>query len=196
MSKNEFLYKILIIGDYSVWKTSFLNRYVSNAFTVKTLSTLGVDYVLKNATRKDGSTVKLQIWDTAGQDRFRTITKSYFKGAHAIVLIFSVIDSNSFANVRNLITQIRDSADKDVILILVGNKIDCEDREVDKSEGEELANELNIKYYDCSAKTGENINKAFDELVETMIKTVDKSKVKSTKLMHKVLKNKKEKSCC
>ena len=60
MSKNEFLYKILIIGDYSVWKTSFLNRYVSNAFTVKTLSTLGVDYVLKNATRKDGSTVKLK----------------------------------------------------------------------------------------------------------------------------------------
>ena len=83
-----------------------------------------------------------------------------------------------------------------MILILVGNKIDCEDREVDKSEGEELANELNIKYYDCSAKTGEKINKAFDELVETMIKTVDKSKVKSTKLMHKVLKNKKEKSCC
>ena len=64
-----------------------------------------------------------------------------------------------------------------MILILVGNKIDCEDREVDKSEGEELANELNIKYYDCSAKTGENINKAFDELVETMIKTVDKSGV-------------------
>ena len=83
-----------------------------------------------------------------------------------------------------------------MILILVGNKIDCEDREVDKSEGEELANKLNIKYYDCSAKTGENINKAFDELVETMIKTVDKSKVKSTILMHKVLKNKKEKSCC
>ena len=60
MSKNEFLYKILIIGDYSVWKTSFLNRYVSNAFTVKTLSTLGVDFVLKNATRKDGSTVNLK----------------------------------------------------------------------------------------------------------------------------------------
>ena len=193
---NEFLYKILILGDYSVGKTSFLNRYVSNSFLSKTLSTLGVEYVLKNAKMKDGSIVKLQIWDTVGQERFRTITKSFFKGAHAIVLIFSVIDSDSFNNVRKWITQIRDSADKDVILILAGNKNDCEDRKVDKSEAEELANEFNIKYFDCSAKTGENINKAFEELIETMVKTVDKSKVSSAKLTQKVFKDKKGRSCC
>ena len=193
---NEFLYKILILGDYSVGKTSFLNRYVSNSFLSKTLSTLGVEYVLKNAKMKDGSIVKLQIWDTVGQERFRTITKSFFKGAHAIVLIFSVIDSDSFNNVRKWITQIRDSADKDVILILAGNKNDCEDRKVDKSEAEELANEFDIKYFDCSAKTGENINKAFEELIETMVKTVDKSKVSSAKLTQKVFKDKKGRSCC
>ena len=79
MSKDEFLYKILIIGDYSVGKTSFLNRYVKNAFTANTLSTLGVDYVLKNEKRKDGSTVKLQIWDTAGQEHFRTIINLILK---------------------------------------------------------------------------------------------------------------------
>ena len=193
---NEFLYKILILGDYSVGKTSFLNRYVSNSFLSKTLSTLGVEYVLKNAKMKDGSIVKMQIWDTVGQERFRTITKSFFKGAHAIVLIFSVIDSDSFNNVRKWITQIRDSADKDVILILAGNKNDCEDRKVDKSEAEELANEFDIKYFDCSAKTGENINKAFEELIETMVKTVDKSKVSSAKLTQKVFKDKKGRSCC
>ena len=193
---NEFLYKILILGDYSVGKTSFLNRYVSNSFLSKTLSTLGVEYVLKNAKMKDGSIVKLQIWDTVGQERFRTITKSFFKGAHAIVLIFSVIDSDSFNNVRKWITQIKDSADKDVILILAGNKNDCEDRKVDKSEAEELANEFDIKYFDCSAKTGENINKAFEELIETMVKTVDKSKVSSAKLTQKVFKDKKGRSCC
>ena len=193
---NEFLYKILILGDYSVGKTSFLNRYVSNSFLSKTLSTLGVEYVLKNAKMKDGSIVKLQIWDTVGQERFRTITKSFFKGAHAIVLIFSVIDSDSFNNVRKWITQIRDSADKDVILILAGNKNDCEDRKVDKSEAEELANEFDIKYFDCSAKTGENINKAFEELIETMVKTVDISKVSSAKLTQKVFKDKKGRSCC
>ena len=193
---NEFLYKILILGDYSVGKTSFLNRYVSNSFLSKTLSTLGVEYVLKNAKMKDGSIVKLQIWNTVGQERFRTITKSFFKGAHAIVLIFSVIDSDSFNNVRKWITQIRDSADKDVILILAGNKNDCEDRKVDKSEAEELANEFNIKYFDCSAKTGENINKAFEELIETMVKTVDISKVSSAKLTQKVFKDKKGRSCC
>ena len=193
---NEFLYKILILGDYSVGKTSFLNRYVSNSFLSKTLSTLGVEYVLKNAKMKDGSIVKMQIWDTVGQERFRTITKSFFKGAHAIVLIFSVIDSDSFNNVRKWITQIRDSADKDVILILAGNKNDCEDRKVDKSEAEELANEFDIKYFDCSAKTGENINKAFEELIERMVKTVDKSKVSSAKLTQKVFKDKKGRSCC
>ena len=193
---NEFLYKILILGDYSVGKTSFLNRYVSNSFLSKTLSTLGVEYVLKNAKMKDGSIVKLQIWDTVGQERFRTITKSFFKGAHAIVLIFSVIDSDSFNNVRKWITQIKDSADKDVILILAGNKNDCEDRKVDKSEAEELANEFDIKYFDCSAKTGENINKAFEELIETMVKTVDKSKVSSAKLTQKVFKDKKGRACC
>ena len=193
---NEFLYKILILGDYSVGKTSFLNRYVSNSFLSKTLSTLGVEYVLKNAKMKDGSIVKMQIWDTVGQERFRTITKSFFKGAHAIVLIFSVIDSDSFNNVRKWITQIRDSADKDVILILAGNKNDCEDRKVDKSEAEELANEFDIKYFDCSAKTGENINKAFEELIETMVKTVDISKVSSAKLTQKVFKDKKGRSCC
>ena len=193
---NEFLYKILILGDYSVGKTSFLTRYVSNSFLSKTLSTLGVEYVLKNAKMKDGSIVKLQIWDTVGQERFRTITKSFFKGAHAIVLIFSVIDSDSFNNVRKWITQIRDSADKDVILILAGNKNDCEDRKVDKSEAEELANEFDIKYFDCSAKTGENINKAFEELIEAMVKTVDISKVSSAKLTQKVFKDKKGRSCC
>ncbi len=177
-------------------KNFFFKSLCKQCFYCKNLKYIGSWLCFEKCSKEGWFNSKTEIWDTAGQDRFRTITKSYFKGAHAIVLIFSVIDSNSFANVRNWITQIRDSADKDVILILVGNKIDCEDREVDKSEGEELANELNIKYYDCSAKTGENINKAFDELVETMIKTVDKSKVKSTKLMHKVLKNKKEKSCC
>ena len=155
-----------------------------------------MEYVLKNAKMKDGSIVKLQIWDTVGQERFRTITKSFFKGAHAIVLIFSVIDSDSFNNVRKWITQIRDSADKDVILILAGNKNDCEDRKVDKSEAEELANEFDIKYFDCSAKTGENINKAFEELIETMVKTVDKSKVSSAKLTQKVFKDKKGRACC
>jgi len=196
MSKDEFLFKVLILGDFRVGKTSFLTRYVSNSFLKTTLSTLGMDYVLKNAKMKDGSIIKLQIWDTVGQDRFRTITKSFFKGAHAIVLIFSVVDRDSFNNVRNWITQIGDSADKDVILILAGNKNDCEDRVVDKSEGEDLANEFNIKYFDCSAKTGENINKAFEELIERMVKTVDKSKVSSAKLSQKVFKDKKGRSCC
>ena len=197
MLKDEFLYKVLILGDGQVGKTSFLTRYVDNFFLESTLSTTGVDYRLKNVEIEDGSTIKLQIWDTVGQERFNSIARSYYKGVHAIILIFSVTDRKSFDNVQNWLNQIKEEVDEQVTLILVANKIDCENREVDSDEGEELANEFNIKFFECSAKTGRNIDLAFDELIKKMVKIVDKTKDKKIIINQEKPDNiKKGNSCC
>ena len=107
MSKKEFLYKILILGDSSVGKTCFLTRYADNTFQEAHMSTIGIDYKLKNVQTENGKVAKLQIWDTAGQDRFRSITKNYYKGANGIIVIFSVTDKKSFDNVKKWIHQIK-----------------------------------------------------------------------------------------
>ena len=197
MSKDEFLYKIVILGDTSVGKTCFFNRYVDNTFEEKTLGTIGIEYRLKNVQLENGSTIKLQIWDTAGQERFNSISKSYYRGAHAIILIFSVTNKKSFENVKTWVNQIKEETNEKITLILVGNKIDLVDkREIMESEGEELANEFDINYYECSAKTGENINLAFNELIKKMVKKIDKTKDNSTKLILENKQNKKGNSCC
>ena len=197
MSKDEFFYKILILGDMSVGKTSFLTRYVDNTFDNFTLNTIGVDYVLKNVQMEDGSIVKLQIWDTAGQERFNSISKTYYRGAHAIVLLFSVVDKKSFGNAQKWLSQIKEEVNEKVPIILVGNKIDLVDeREIPDYEGKELADEFNINYFECSAKSGENINLAFEDLIKKMVKTVDKSKDNNTKIIIQNKKNKKSNSCC
>ena len=196
-SKKETLYKILILGDGSVGKTSFLTRYADNSFQESVLSTIGVDYKLKNVQLDDGRTVKLQIWDTAGQDRFRSIAKNYYKGANGIVVVFSVIDKESFKNVRTWISQIKEEVDEKVTIILVGNKIDREEvRVVTKEKGEELAKEFGLPYFECSAKTGVNITTAFNELVKRVVEISDKyggkegEKLKQNKVAFK------QRECC
>ena len=198
MSKKEFLYKILILGDSSVGKTCFLTRYADNTFQEVHMSTIGIDYKLKNVKMEDGKIVKLQIWDTAGQDRFRSITKNYYKGANGIVVIFSVTDKRTFGNVKSWIHQIKAEVDEKVTIILVGNKIDDEEnREVTKEEGEEAARNFGLDFFECSAKTGENINSTFNELVLKMVEIHEKFGGKEEKL--KLKQNKiggTKKSCC
>ena len=156
-----------------------------------------MDYRLKNVQLENGEIIKLQIWDTSGQERFKSIARAYFKGAHAIILIFSIIDKKSFENVQNWVNQIKEETTEKTLLILIGNKINLEDeREIMKNEGEELAKEFDINYYECSAKTGENINLAFDELIKKIVKTFDRTKNRSTKLISGNKGNKKGNSCC
>jgi Ras-related protein Rab-8A len=148
--------KFLVIGDTGVGKTCVLLRYCEDTFTNVHLTTIGIDFKLKT-TEIDGKKVKLQIWDTAGQERFKTITQNYYKGAMGIVLCYSVIERESFENISNWMKQINDHADSNVCKLLIGNKSDMEDRRVAYEEGQRLAQQYGITFFETSAKDGKNI---------------------------------------
>ena len=194
MEKKEFLYKILLLGDSSVGKTCFLLRYTENTFQEIHMSTIGLDYKLKNVQMEDGKMVKIQIWDTAGQDRFRSITKNYYKGAHGIILLYDVTNKNSFNNVRNWIGQIKEEVSEKVSIILVGNKVDDEEHRVVKTEeGEKIANEFKLMFFECSAKSGINIDTTFNELIKKTVENYSKVKENGETLKRK---SGKKKGCC
>ena len=192
--KKEPLYKILLLGDSSVGKTCFFMRYIENTFQEIHMSTIGLESKIKTVELDDGRTVKIQLWDTAGQERFHTITKNYYKTAHAIILIFDVTEKATYQNVKNWVEQIREEVSSKVVTVLVGNKIDdVENRKINKEEGEEMAKECGISYFECSAKTGENIDPIFNDLIK---KTIENYKVleDATKLDSK--KKSKKKGFC
>jgi small GTP-binding protein len=195
MSKKESLYKILILGDSTVGKTCFLTRYADNTFQENQMATLGVDYKLKNIKMEDGNIVKLQIWDTAGQDRFHSLTRNYFKGAHGIILLYDITTQSSFDNVSKWIKQIKEDASEKVVIILVGNKIDLEHkRAIPTEEGEKIAEDFGLIFFECSAKTGKNINEAFNELIKKTVANFSKPAGKGQKL--KQNRSDGSKGCC
>ena len=176
MEQKEFLYKILLLGDAAVGKTCFLMQYTENTFQEIHMSTIGLDYKLKNVQLDENKIYKLQIWDTAGQDRFRSITKNYYKGAHGIILLYDVTEKKTFENVRNWIKQIKEEVNDNVCIILVGNKIDMEGkRVVSTEEGEKMAEEYDLMFFECSAKTGENVNEIFYNSADEIAKKIDQN---------------------
>ena len=124
---DDTVYKVLLLGDSSVGKTCVLLRYCDKTFQEAHLSTIGLDYRLKTMTLENGKNIKLQIWQTAGQDRFRAITKNYYKGANGIILIYDVTNLQTYENVKNWINQIREEANPNVVIYLAGNKVDVND---------------------------------------------------------------------
>ena len=183
---KETLYKILVIGDTSVGKTCFIMRYADNIFQESHLSTIGMDYKLKNINLENGKLVKLQIWDTAGQEKYHSITKTFYKGANGIILIYSVIDKKSLENVKKWMESIKTNVVEDVAIILVGNKKDDEEnRVVSYEQGEDMAENYKLQFFECSAKTGENIDDAFDALVKKILENCQMARGKGNKLKQK-----------
>jgi len=153
--------KLLMIGDSGVGKTCLLLRYANDSFSPTFITTIGIDFKIKNV-KVDDKRIKLQIWDTAGQERFRTITTSYFRGAQGILLVYDVCDRRSFESIRNWVSQIQQHADVHVNKLLVGNKCDMLDEKVvSTEEGKKLAKEFGIEFFECSAKNNINVEEAF-----------------------------------
>ena len=196
---DDCVYKILLLGDSTVGKTCFLLRYCDKRFQEAHLSTIGLDYRLKSMTLKNGKNIKLQIWDTAGQDRFRAITKNYYKGANGIILIYDITNLQSYENVKNWISQIKEEANPNVLIYLAGNKIDVgeEERVVKTEEGQKIADELNLPFYETSAKNGVNVNEIFEDILEKIDEVYSKIEVSKTEKKNKLYTGeKKTKKCC
>ena len=159
-------YKILILGNEVVGKSCIFIRYADNFFPEEYIATIGLDYRLKKIILKNGKEANIQIWDTAGTEKYKSITKSYYRGSNGIILVYSITDKKSFDDITNWIEQIREEIKDDIIIFLVGNKSDLNhNRVVSFEEGKKMANEFNVNFYESSAKTGEGIEKIFGDLI-------------------------------
>jgi len=164
MSLNQdydYLFKLLLIGNTAVGKSSLLLRFSDNVFNESFLPTIGVDFKIRTFDLS-GKTIKLQMWDTAGQERFKTITSSYYKGAHGIILVYDITDKQSFRDIDNWLAEVEKHANENVNKLLVGNKSDMEsNRQVSYEEGKAYADQLGIKFLETSAKNSVNVENAF-----------------------------------
>jgi len=172
MAKKNYdlLFKLLLIGDSGVGKTCVLFRFSDDSFHSSFISTIGIDFKIKTI-EVDGKKIKLQIWDTAGQERFHTITTSYYRGATGIMLVYDVTQARSFENINKWLRNIDDHASNDVVKMLIGNKCDMEDKRcIARARGEALAREHGIPFFETSAKTNTNVEKAFFEITRAILK--------------------------
>jgi len=160
-TEYDYLFKLLLIGDSGVGKSCLLLRFADHTYTESYISTIGVDFKIRTIDL-DGKTIKLQIWDTAGQERFRTITSSYYRGAHGIIVVYDVTDTESFNNVKQWLNEIDRYACENVNKLLVGNKCDLvQKKTVDFDAAKAFADKLDIPFLETSAKQGSNVEKAF-----------------------------------
>ena len=157
----DYLFKLLLIGDSGVGKSCLLLRYTDETYQESYISTIGVDFKIKTI-ELDGKVIKLQIWDTAGQERFRTITSSYYRGAHGIIVVYDVTDQESFNNVKVWLQEIDRYANENVNKLLVGNKSDLTSKKVvDYETAKAFADELGIPFLETSAKSAANVEQSF-----------------------------------
>jgi len=196
---NEITFKILILGDSSVGKTSLLLKYADGYFPIVYVATIGIEYKVKKIN-VNGLDINLQLWDTAGQERFRSITTSFIKGADGIVFVYDITDKASFDNLKMWIRQ-SEEAGANFKQIIAGNKIDLSnERKVKKENLDKLCADKNIKGMEISAKEGTNINELFQSLAEMIIGNQTKEEVqrrysesKDSNLTIKTSKKKKKK---
>ncbi|XP_045171160.2 ras-related protein Rab-35-like [Mercenaria mercenaria] len=166
----DHLFKLLIIGDSGVGKSSLLLRFSDNTFSGTYITTIGVDFKIRTID-VNGEKVKLQIWDTAGQERFRTITSTYYRGTHGVVVVYDVTSGESFANVKRWLHEIDTNCDV-VNRILVGNKDDDPDRKVVLTQdAQKFAEQMGIQLFETSAKENKNVEEMFVAITKLVLQT-------------------------
>ena len=166
----EIMVKVVLVGDSGVGKTNIMSKYLKNQFREDSKATVGVEFGSKQITVENHQ-IKAQIWDTAGQERYKAITSAYYKGAKGAFVVYNITRKNTFETVNKWVSDISAAADKKITLILIGNKNDLEDqRQVTKEMGEEKAKELGLAFMETSACSGENLDKAFQLMINEIYK--------------------------
>ena len=166
----EMMFKVVLVGDSFVGKTNIMSKYIKNEFHEDSKATVGVEFGSKQFT-VEGHSIKAQIWDTAGQERYKAITSAYYKGAKGAFIVYDITRKQSFDSVEKWVNDVTAVADKKITIILIGNKCDLEDqRQITKEQGEEKANKLEIAFLETSALSGENLDKAFDKMMNEVYK--------------------------
>ena len=162
----DLLFKLILIGDSSVGKSNILLKYLKGEFDKNSKATVGVEFGTKNIMINNKK-IKIQIWDTAGQERYRSITSAYYKGAKGALIVYDITRKNTFDNIDKWISDLKLNGDKNICILIVGNKSDLnEQREVDKELGKKKAEMFKTAFMETSALNGENISKAFEEVIE------------------------------
>ena len=207
LNPNEELinYKIILVGDSSVGKTCLLMRAVNNKFTENYQATIGFEFLLMYF-QVNNVKIKLQIWDTCGQEIYRSLIQGFYRNTAATIIVFSKTDRRSFDNLGSWVKDVKNNTEQEIPLFLVGNKCDVENNliEVTKEEGEQFMKQYNLKYYsDISAKTGYKVLDTFEEVAETVYKDFCSKRNPKQKMNKMTLEKKDEliekspkKKCC
>ena len=172
-TKYDHLYKIIIIGDTSVGKTALLSKYLKGVFPTSPLSTVATEFATKIIQIKEGGYIKAQIWDTAGEEKYKSITYHHYKKSVGGLIVYDITKKSTFENVKNWYIDLITKAEKGCIIALIGNKLDLVERnerkrEVSKEEAQSYADDNHMLFYETSAFNGNNINDIFEELMQTI----------------------------
>jgi Ras-related protein Rab-11A len=161
----DYIFKVVLIGDSGVGKSNLLSRFCKNEFTLESRSTIGVEFATKTMSA-DEKIIKAQIWDTCGQEQFRAIAKTYYRGAVGALIVFDITKSTSFENLDKWYNDIKENAEPNIVIMLVGNKCDLSNlREVDTAKAMEYAEKRNMAYIEASALEATNVDIAFQRVI-------------------------------
>ena len=179
-SNYDYLFKVVLIGDSGVGKSNLLSRFTRNEFNLESKSTIGVEFATRSIN-VDGKTVKAQIWDTAGQERYRAITSAYYRGAVGALLVYDIAKQATFVNVTRWLKELRDHADSNIVIMLVGNKSDLKHlRAVPTEEAKAFATENGLSFIETSALDASNVESAFQTILTDIYRIVSSKSLDNT----------------
>ncbi|EOX97005.1 PREDICTED: ras-related protein RABA2a [Theobroma cacao] len=175
----DYLFKVVLIGDSGVGKSNLLSRFTRNEFCLESKSTIGVEFATRTL-QVEGRTVKAQIWDTAGQERYRAITSAYYRGALGALLVYDVTKPTTFENVSRWLKELRDHADSNIVIMMIGNKTDLKHlRAVATEDGQSYAEKEGLSFIETSALEATNVEKAFQTILSEIYRIISKKSLSS-----------------
>ena len=175
--------QLLTIGDSAVGKTSILRRFAQDKFNINYFNTLGIDFFYKDVILNN-QIIHVKLWDTAGQERYKALTQGFFRNAEGLMIVYDINKKESFDNLKYWIQSIENNINmqnKNIPVIIIGNKIDLNERDVDKNEAEQLAKSKKYRYFEVSAKSGQGIDESMKYLIQKVIEINDKNEEKEKK---------------